>query len=264
MPYLPDVVEFVTGYAAGKVLDPVVDRAVRRVRAVVDRASRKAIDRGPIPVDERTAWAVIEAARTTDDSIVADYLGGVLAASGEDDAGAPVAALIGRLSSFDLRLHYTLYRVYQPFMEIALASGRETAADARYPEIFVPTRELLPSLGVDGADVLVLERGLVNLGRERLLGEALRGGWNGPPHEPYVLSADGLRRWEIEQPEHGLVFVPSANGMSLMAWGLGLTDTSPLGYGNASIPATIGDIELPAPPTAILMSELPRAPKPRP
>ncbi len=47
----------------------------------------------------------------TDDELSADYLGGVLAASGpDDDSGVPIIAQIGRLSSLQLRMHYVMYR----------------------------------------------------------------------------------------------------------------------------------------------------------
>lgn len=273
MPDLPVVVEFVAGYAAGKALDPMLDPAVRRVLAAIDRAKAKALAFGREPnVDERTARAVIDAASATDDSIVSDYLGGVLAASTGDDAGTPVAALIGRLSSFDLRLHYTLYRTYQPFIELAVnddgdaavIDGRVEIARVEYPDIFVPTRELLPALdlGADAAGVMRVEQALGNLGRERLLGQVLHNSWNGSPAEPYLFGRDDLNRWDIEQPEHGLVFAPSANGMSLMAWGLGLEDRSPLSYRDVAVPDTIGDIKLPACPSPVKVSSLPKAAKP--
>lgn len=192
----------------------------------------------------------------------------MLASSAGDDTGVPIASLIGRLSSFDLRLHFTLYRTYQPFIELeAPRDGETSARDGRvaiahvvYPDIFIPTRELLRSLGVDldASGVMRVEQSLANLTRERLLGQVLQNAWDGSPSEPYLFGRDDLDQWDIDQVEHGLTYRASANGMSLMAWGLGLDDPSPLGYRDAPIPNTVGDIELPERPTAVKVSDLPK------
>lgn len=60
---------------------------------------------------ERVAYKALAEAAISDDELIADYVGGVLAASGpNDDTGAAVVAQIGRLSSLQLRLHYVIYR----------------------------------------------------------------------------------------------------------------------------------------------------------
>lgn len=94
--------------------EAVADEWRERVRARIvntrGRAERKAKGR-PIEISERAAYKIFVEAAFNDDSIVAEYLGGVLAASrANDDAGVAVTALIGRLSAVHLRLHYIVYR----------------------------------------------------------------------------------------------------------------------------------------------------------
>ncbi len=222
-------VDILAGWAASRfAIDPVVNKALDtlpdwiadRIKNVVERGREKAAGRGLDP-GERTAWAVFDAAWRNDQSIVADYLGGVLAAS-NDDTGVPVAALIERLSTLDLRLHFVLYRSCQPFVLAAIESDPETHVD---PDLYVSKADLLDSCGLphSARGFSQLEQSLRNLGRERLVGQAVHNGFNGSPFEPFVFSAAEIRRWySREPPEPGVVFAPSDDGMSLLAWGAGI------------------------------------------
>lgn len=80
----------------------------------VERAADVKNDGQPLTINHRVAFKALTEASITDDEVVADYLGGVLAASEpNDDAGAAIVALIGRLSSQQLRLHYLIYREFR-------------------------------------------------------------------------------------------------------------------------------------------------------
>lgn len=102
------------GKVASSPLDALGEHLRDRMKARLDR-TRKAAEAKtggePLDVGDRIAFKALGEAALTDDELMADYLGGVLAASGpEDDAGAAVIALIARLSSLQLRLHYLIYR----------------------------------------------------------------------------------------------------------------------------------------------------------
>lgn len=262
-----DLPEIIGSYLVTKgMIDPAVahlwQKFTSRLKRVVDIASTKpaALDIAePIVWDERASWSVFDAAKVTDDPIVADYLAGVLAASGPgDDTGVPIAALIARLSSVDLRLHYVLYATFQQFIEMSVGVGEPESM--RHPDVFVPTVELLAAIGLpaDAHGIIRLEQALRNLGRERLVGQVLHNGMDGSPAEPFVRgSAEVTRWWKREAAEDGVVFAASADGMALMGWGLGLVDPSPLGYVTAVIPDEVQGVPLPACPSAIAVMDLP-------
>lgn len=256
---LPDTVEvFMAQYAITRaVVDPVVDAslaAIRgRVSAVVDRAREKAGDRELEP-GERTAWAVLDTAWKNDDAIVADYLGGILAASTRHDLGVPVAALIARLSSLDLRLHFALYSTSKRLIS---ADGLDVTAD---PDLYISDADLLDACALPrGSDgVVQLQQSLRNLGRERLIGQVLHNGFDGSPPEPFVNNEAETRRWfKRVPPEPGIVFAPCADGMALLAWGAGLTDPSPETFRASDLSTLAGGIDLPECVSAKPVSQLP-------
>lgn len=262
---LPETVAVFMGqYAITRaVVDPVVDASLNvirdRVSGVIDIARVKAGGDELTP-GERTAWAVFDTAWKNDDSIVADYLGGILAASGEDDTGVPIAALIARLSSLDLRLHFALYRTYQPFISTTVEVQQPEAVTL--PDLYVSKADLLDLCGLphEALGIVRLEQALRNLGRERLIGQVLHNGFDGSPSEPFLFSDAEIRRWfKRDPPSPGVVFAPSSDGMSLLAWGVGLADPSPLGYRDCLIPNAVGDIDLPGCTSAAPVLELPES-----
>ena len=122
---------------------------------VIDRARAKTGGR-ELDAGERTAWSVFDSAWKNDDSIVADYLGGILAAS-DDDTGVPIAAQIARLSSLDLRLHFALYRTYQPFISISVEVDRPESIT--YPDLYVSKVDLLAACGLPESAIGIVRAG---------------------------------------------------------------------------------------------------------
>ncbi|MEJ7719876.1 MAG: hypothetical protein WKF58_05290 [Ilumatobacteraceae bacterium] len=144
----------------------------------------------------------LDVAKSTDERAVADYLGGVLAASGEDDAGTPMVRLIGRLSSRDLRTHYVLYREFQRLITPNLGDG-EFEGVLYMQVVFIPTDELLSSIGCERNDegFAALEGSLRNLAHEGLIGQV----------------ANGEDRSGILPPEQFLLNEPVAPGTLVQA-----------------------------------------------
>src|SRR5262245_50001291 len=78
-----------------------------KIRARLERA-REAAEHAaagrPLMPSDRTAFKALSEAAFSDNELLSDYLGGVMAASGpDDDDGVPIAALLGRLSALQLR-----------------------------------------------------------------------------------------------------------------------------------------------------------------
>lgn len=115
------------------------ERIRDRLDGIRSKAESKAQGR-PLQPNERVAFKVLSEGAFNDDALVADYLGGVLAASSpDDDRGAAVVAVIGRLSSDQLRLHYVMYRALSRLMPAGLNLHSE---DARQARLRIPHQDL--------------------------------------------------------------------------------------------------------------------------
>lgn len=127
------------------------ERVRSSMARIGDNAREKAGDR-PLEASDRVLYKVLTEGAFSDDEIIVDYLGGILAASTADDAGAAVVAQIGRLSSLHLRVHYVIYREVRrlwPEDELNLYE----ATQARRATIAFTT-ELLDAVGTTDHDAL--------------------------------------------------------------------------------------------------------------
>lgn len=110
-------------YQAGR--DKIVSVAQRKIGNIEDGATAN------LRVSRDVFWN----GAFTDESICAEYFGGILAASrshdGKDDSGVYYVDLIKSLSSAQLRLHYTIYRTLNKNLcsdatKVALNVGQST------------------------------------------------------------------------------------------------------------------------------------------
>ncbi|WP_396658617.1 hypothetical protein [Microbacterium oxydans] len=138
-------------------------------RRVLEKAARKADTSKPGTVSPRVASDIFDKAQWADDEFVAEYLSGVLASSrtpdGVDDSGVSWTALVGRLSSAQLRLHFILYSTARHHL-----TGRQIEAvnDLENLPIFVP---LFPVLQLLGGEADTFNEAIMNLIREGLLSD---------------------------------------------------------------------------------------------
>lgn len=72
-------------------------------------------------VNPRVAKQILDDGSYSDDEMMAEYYSGILAASkspdGRDDMGLPWTSLVSSLSSFQVRMHYILYRSWALLLE---------------------------------------------------------------------------------------------------------------------------------------------------
>lgn len=102
-------------YVGGGVKN-LVERQVQNVERVFEKAAerlgKEGLDR-PGGVPPRVLKEVMEGAAFCEDELGAEYFGGILASSKSDnprdDRAASLAALVSRLSSYQLRCHYLMY-----------------------------------------------------------------------------------------------------------------------------------------------------------
>lgn len=117
----------------------------------------------PGAVPPRILKGVMDDGSFMEDEVGSEYFAGLLAASrspeGNDDSSVPSVALIGRLSSFQLRAHFVLYRAAQavaaaqPEINLHLREGRvklhelAVPTDAFYDAVRIPESTGMNSTG---------------------------------------------------------------------------------------------------------------------
>ncbi|MFJ6077104.1 hypothetical protein ACIQC0_02215 [Pseudarthrobacter sp. NPDC092419] len=146
----------------GKVLGPPAEALGRHFERRVERwsesnqakhvlklAAAKSDTSRPGSVPPRVAAAVLDAAEYSDNEFVAEYLSGVLASArttdGTDDRGVSWSALVDRLSSDALKLHYVIFSTMRHLMEGADADVISTWCKKH---IVIRYLDLLPMMGL--------------------------------------------------------------------------------------------------------------------
>lgn len=221
------------GLAPAEGVAEVIRARVRaRLERVLDTAAAKSEGR-PLDAEDRVKFKVLSEAAFADDELLADYLGGVLAASGpEDDSGAAVVAQIGRMSARQLRLHYVIYR------EVRRLTTDNPTLNLHRPKECAPFGlrlthdDLVATLG--SAMVRDLPAMISGLVREGLI-NTVSYDWgpekDGDPKDP--------RTWILR-------VVPNGIGAELFLWGHGLRDfTATCLIDGQALPAMITEV----PPT---------------
>jgi len=170
------------------------ERIKARLSAVADAAEHKTGDR-PVEVSDRLASRILGEGAFADDLVVADYLGGVLAAASPDDDAASIVALIGRLSVVQLKLHYVVYRaLIEPARSIGLDWLGYEGGQPEMIGIEIRLDEVLRAVGVEDRAVIV--SAIRVLQREDLLASPVLIGSqiNSPrPDDSVWLEAHGTR-----------------------------------------------------------------------
>lgn len=184
--------------AMGRHLEARVDRwsESEQAKHVAKLAAAKSVAHASDSIPPRVFGAVMDAAEYSDDVFVAEYLSGVLASSmtpgGTDDRGVIWSALIGRLSSDALKLHYVIYSVVRQNM---LGMDVDLVASWCRRHIVIPYTSLLPALRFDSEEAIprALDAAYA-LQREGLIGSLTHGGHEfltGQPYGGYVLPTVG-------------------------------------------------------------------------
>jgi hypothetical protein len=212
------------GPAAGEVGEALrrwTEYRLRNVGRIAENAESKLADPDePGAVNPRVAMYVLEQGCWSDDEIVTDYLGGVLAASkvadGTDDAGTTWAALIARLPKAHLRTHYILYRTLRDALmgqEINLGSEDDAKSRAK---MYLPFEVWANAMDLEGLrqDAWNLfDETIWSLHSENLIGNEIKFG--------------GGSHLSIPNAEPGLIWYPSVHGVRLFLWAHGRRNHHP-------------------------------------
>ena len=220
-------------------------RNVERVGAVANARAGDAAG----TVDARLAMKIFEEASYSENEIIAEYLGGVLASSraegDPDDRGIAWSSLIGRLSVQQLRLHYMLYDGLRRLNVGSEASLATLCAQ----DIFISYADIWAVLGDAGpVSTATFADAFYGLARERLVGDQF--GFGPPEH-----LRTGRHRTRAFPEPGGLVFHASRPGIALFLWGHGKGDQFPTAIRDADQIFSLVDYELPS-AEAVLVTDL--------
>jgi hypothetical protein len=208
---------------------PIIENAFGLLRQVLGAAVEdRRIPRNPCDsietgrggiVNPRVARSLLEEGSYCDDELMAEYLGGLLAAgrspTGRDDRAVSWTALVASMSAIQLRLHFILYREWAYAihgMEDETITGSQNVAtiymDAN--QVIAALREDHPEIG----NMSVALHALAGLARLDLIGNQM---WN----------VGGVRLIRQRHPVPDLPFtaaieaVPTHAGMELYGWACG-------------------------------------------
>lgn len=172
----------------GKVLGPTAEylgdgiksfteKRVQNVKSIFENASKKIKSDDPtVAVPPRVLQGVLNEGSYVDDFLFTEYFGGVLASSksgiSRDDRAASLNSLLGRMSTYQLRLHYIAYHLF-----VKLNRGRQLNpgidVDRNKMSIFIPASTLISSMDFDENEVrryaIIVSHSLHGLVKESLL-----------------------------------------------------------------------------------------------
>jgi hypothetical protein len=237
------VVAHKLGKGLNRLLGPAADEAaaalarfteyrLRNVGRVVKNAeSKSSAEEGSLPL--RVAMRILEEGSYSDEELVVEYLGGVLASSrtplGRDDRGNTKVSLVARLSTYDLRAHYIWYREFR-----RLFKGQEInpydAGRLGGMQIYIPHDGFWNAMDFgdaeDGGDIF--NSLSVELAREGLGEVLIAGNVEHLTHHHYV--------FEDATSSGGMLLAPSLAGMHLYLWALGCGQESATAFFREDLP----------------------------
>jgi hypothetical protein len=192
-------------------------RGVQNLGRVFANATKKLGDQVDRPgaVPPKVLKGILEEAPFCDDELGAEYFGGVLASSrtevGRDDRGAAFLALIGRLSTYQIRSHYFFYdavrELYGGLVEnLGVLDGRQKL------RVFVPMESFALALECGNGENFgtLLPHVMFGLVREALI------------ETEFLFGDPGLLKSRYPRADvYGILFSPSVLGVELFLWAHG-------------------------------------------
>ncbi|MEF2278099.1 hypothetical protein V3W47_07280 [Deinococcus sp. YIM 134068] len=205
----------------GKELQAWTERRLSNFAKIVENASTKlGDDPGEGAVSPKVLKGILDDGSFIEDRLSTEYFGGVLASSytsnARDDRGATFTALLGRLSSYQIRAHYVFYAtLYQNARGVPsnFADYQETLKFRS----FIPILEFYDAMGLTAEEV---EQGITSHLYGGLVREGLIGSWYSQNPAEVLLAYAGPYGYTAEMG-HGVVWQPSLLGAELFLWALG-------------------------------------------
>lgn len=192
---------------------------INNVANILNRAHRISGDRinekGSVP--PRVLKEILDEGSFCEDQLMAEYFGGVLASSrtndAADDRASSYIAIISRLSSYQIRTHYLLYRLLKELYDGTELNIGETT-DRLKMQIYIPIEVFASVMDLDMSDHermwAVLSHSFLGLAKEDLL----EGGNFAMGPVNTIITKSPFK--EVTSP--GFTFTPSPFGIALFTW----------------------------------------------
>jgi hypothetical protein len=209
-------------------------------------------DEGSVP--PRVLGLILDQGSYASDPVATEYFGGILASSrsgvSRDDRGATMAALVTRLSFYQLRTHYIIYSVAHNLFrgrDILVGFNASRQANA----ILIPHLQYMRAMKFEkGEDFEVLVAHALNgLEKEGLIDLFITG-------DETALAQVGIPN----VPGPAFACVTSALGAELYLWAHGLSRTHINDFAKVTIERDTAALGIEIPSAASLVSELPPIP----
>jgi hypothetical protein len=193
------------------------ERGIKNVSRIFQKTAALLGDRieDPGSVPPKVLKEILAEGAFAEDELSSDYFAGVLASSksevNRDDRGAAFAALVGRLSTYQIRSHFIFYSLVR---KVFSGKAFNLAAEGRNEcEIFVPLSLFVSAMefGTTEAPEALLPHVLFGLQRESLIEANFQYG-----------PVDTIRRRYAQADSDAIIVTPSALGAELFLWAHGL------------------------------------------
>ena len=189
----------------------------KRFTEIVKIAGRKLDDKGGV-VTERVVLKIMEEGTLSDDALLLNYYGGVLASSrskvARDDRGAYWSNLVSSLSAYQARLHYLIYSTLAELLQqkevfsLGLDKNRQEKC-----QLYLDLPALLTGMEFSGdEDVIALTRHSIT---GLIAKELLDNYWHRGTGD-YLANETGKNI-----PADGIIITPSLLGFELFMWVIG-------------------------------------------
>jgi hypothetical protein len=175
------------------------------------KLGEKIDERGTVP--PKVLKGILNEGSFCDDPLATEYFGGVLASSrsevSRDDRGGSFLAMISRLSTYQIRTHYILYRILKN-----LYDGTNISLSTNIVKAFLPATVYISAMDFGNKEnsEILSYHALVGLHKEGLIVDYTIGSKSYLNNKGYLVNSAGI------------VFVPTPLGVELFFWAHGKQD----------------------------------------
>ncbi len=166
-------------------------------------------------VNSKVLKGILSEGTFCDDELMAEYFGGVLASScsevSRDDRGASFVALIGRLTTYQVRAHYIFYKTLKTLFDGTTDVSVISSKYRNKLEVFIENNSLNSAMEFSEKEnvSVILPSVMSGLARENLIERDFE-----------VIGGEKTTRCG----GNGIVFCPTDLGTELFLWGHGKSD----------------------------------------
>lgn len=215
---------------------------VNRVLSAADRRRSLPIEQAGT-IHPRVLKEILDDGSFVEDQLMAEYFGGVLASSlsgvSRDDRGASMAKLVTELSTYEVRLHFIIYRALKNAFDDSGLSVT-MATDCSNMELFFTVESLATAMELS---VDELGHGIAGYCLNGLSRHSLIGNYYGFADKSSLEAAWTPRKF----PDDGMIVSPTSFGASLFMWAHGLGTTNPSELTNSTLILDYSGIDVPEP-----------------